>query len=315
MTSVDPPRVGLASPNDAGRSCPYCRFPIKHGQQIAVCGVCGAPCHKECWEENSGCAVVACAAGPRERTAAVGLAAAGTGAISGEHRPTGTAGESRELARRSRRGWIAATATLIVMGSGGIAAALILDRRSPNSGATVTPPAISTRTVETSTTVETPPVVARKPVAPTAPAQKSNAAVSSTGRYIVSSCGAITDRATRIEWYVGPDQETTWQQATSWVANLAACGGGWKMPTAAQLEGLFSPNSSAGTGYYTRGHYFPARIDSVFSGIGGGSWVWTGTPISATEAAAVNLYEDLQVTLQAQQTIYSVRAFGVRGAS
>ena len=86
------------------------------------------------------------------------------------------------------------------------------------------------------------------------------------------------------------------------------------MPTAAQLEGLFDPHSSAGTGYYTRGRYFPARIDQVFGGIGGGSWVWTGTPVSGTESAAVNLYEDLQVTLQNDESVYSVRVFGVRPA-
>jgi hypothetical protein len=53
-----------AAGTDTGRVCPYCRFPFKHRVQIAECWSCHAPHHEECWLDNAGCAVVACAAAP-----------------------------------------------------------------------------------------------------------------------------------------------------------------------------------------------------------------------------------------------------------
>jgi len=58
------PREGFAGPNDTGRSCPYCRFPLKEQDEITTCGVCGSAHHRDCWNDNQGCAVVACAGGP-----------------------------------------------------------------------------------------------------------------------------------------------------------------------------------------------------------------------------------------------------------
>ena len=58
------PQVRTGTPDDAGRNCPYCRFALKQGAEVAVCGACGAPHHLECWTDNGGCAVIACAGGP-----------------------------------------------------------------------------------------------------------------------------------------------------------------------------------------------------------------------------------------------------------
>ncbi len=62
-------RQSVAGQPETGRACPYCRFPLKESVQIAVCGVCGAPHHADCWHDNGGCAVVACAGGPTTATA------------------------------------------------------------------------------------------------------------------------------------------------------------------------------------------------------------------------------------------------------
>lgn len=56
-----------AAAHDAGRSCPYCRFPIKGGGLAAVCTGCSAIHHAECWTDNQGCAVVGCAQAPVAR--------------------------------------------------------------------------------------------------------------------------------------------------------------------------------------------------------------------------------------------------------
>ena len=53
-----------ASGGDAGRSCPYCRFALKEGTAIMVCGECNAAHHMDCWADNGGCAVMGCAGGP-----------------------------------------------------------------------------------------------------------------------------------------------------------------------------------------------------------------------------------------------------------
>lgn len=43
-----------------GKTCPYCRFPIKPGDQIVVCPACQVPHHADCWEENQGCTTYGC---------------------------------------------------------------------------------------------------------------------------------------------------------------------------------------------------------------------------------------------------------------
>lgn len=53
-----------ADAETAGRNCPYCRFPIKEGTEVTVCPTCGSVQHTECWTENQGCAITACASGP-----------------------------------------------------------------------------------------------------------------------------------------------------------------------------------------------------------------------------------------------------------
>ena len=55
----------------------------------------------------------------------------------------------------------------------------------------------------------------------------------------VSDIGLITDIKTNLQWYVGPDKDTTWEEAKSWVDNLTIDGGGWRMPTRKELLGLY----------------------------------------------------------------------------
>jgi hypothetical protein len=52
--------VGTA---EAGRPCPACRFPLRHGTVAERCDACGALHHEECWREAGGCAVEGCAGG------------------------------------------------------------------------------------------------------------------------------------------------------------------------------------------------------------------------------------------------------------
>ena len=47
-----------------GRSCPFCRFPLKEGTTIAECTTCHAVHHADCFAENGGCAIAGCPGGP-----------------------------------------------------------------------------------------------------------------------------------------------------------------------------------------------------------------------------------------------------------
>jgi hypothetical protein len=51
--------------------------------------------------------------------------------------------------------------------------------------------------------------------------------------------GVVKDTKTGLEWVAGPDGNMTWLQARDWVRGLSIDGGGWRMPTVKELEGLY----------------------------------------------------------------------------
>ena len=40
-------------------------------------------------------------------------------------------------------------------------------------------------------------------------------------RFVAYSNGVVEDTKTGLEWYAGPDRNTTWDKAKSWAKNLA----------------------------------------------------------------------------------------------
>ncbi len=67
----------IASAADAGRSCPYCRFPLKEGVAAERCDSCNSLHHEDCWHDGGGCAVLGCVQGGKAATGAVVGAQAG----------------------------------------------------------------------------------------------------------------------------------------------------------------------------------------------------------------------------------------------
>ena len=53
------------------------------------------------------------------------------------------------------------------------------------------------------------------------------------------------DKNTGLEWYVGPDRRTNWNNAKSWVESLNVADGDWRMPTREELKTLYK--KGAGT--------------------------------------------------------------------
>ncbi len=73
-----------------------------------------------------------------------------------------------------------------------------------------------------------------------------------------------------LEWLAGPDRNTTWDEARSWVANLTVGGGGWRMPTGKELKTLYQ--EGAGTRNIT------SSLKTTRW------WVWTGETNGSSEA-------------------------------
>lgn len=73
--------------------------------------------------------------------------------------------------------------------------------------------------------------------------------------------GAIDDPTAGLQWLRASEQgNMTWDQANSYVQNSTLAGGGWRLPTRAELKSLYSRLSSLGG-------------KEVF--INSGWWVWS----------------------------------------
>ena len=68
----------------------------------------------------------------------------------------------------------------------------------------------------------------------------------------------VEDAKPGFEWVAGPDRDTTWVQARSWVQSLTVDGGGWHMPTMEELKTLYQQGDITVLANTT------------------GSWVWSG---------------------------------------
>lgn len=71
-------------------------------------------------------------------------------------------------------------------------------------------------------------------------------AIDENARFSIDKQGIITDSETHLQWYVGPDRSTDWDQANAWVKNLAVDGGGWRMPTSVELKRICIRVSGSG---------------------------------------------------------------------
>ena len=70
------------------------------------------------------------------------------------------------------------------------------------------------------------------------PSSTSNA-IKRDGIYLAYANGIVKDTETGLEWKAGPDRNTDWNEARTWVKSLNLDGGGWRMPTMDELEWLY----------------------------------------------------------------------------
>ena len=92
-------------------------------------------------------------------------------------------------------------------------------------------------------------------------------------RFTVASNGVITDREQNLNWYLGPDKDTTYDEAVSWVKSLSVDGGGWRMPTREELKSLYDESKRSKAPY----------MDPVFKTTEW--WVWAeDQPLDSSSA-------------------------------
>jgi len=65
------------------------------------------------------------------------------------------------------------------------------------------------------------------------------------GIYVAYTNGIVRNTNTGLEWKAGPDKNTSWEKARSWVRSLNLAGGGWRMPTKNEIKSLYK--AGAGT--------------------------------------------------------------------
>ena len=87
------------------------------------------------------------------------------------------------------------------------------------------------------------------------------------GRFVAGDNGIVTDTETGLEWFVGPDRNTTWNEANDWVESVSVDGGAWKMPTRDELKTLYAEDEGT--------HNMSALFQTT------GWFVWTSETMSS----------------------------------
>ena len=64
-------------------------------------------------------------------------------------------------------------------------------------------------------------------------------------QYVSYKNGIVYDEKTNLEWMVGPDKNTSWDEAKTWVESLSVEGGGWRMPTREELKTLYQEGAGS----------------------------------------------------------------------
>ncbi len=97
-------------------------------------------------------------------------------------------------------------------------------------------------------------------------------------RFTKAPDGVITDQVTGLDWYVG--KENTWREAKTWVEGLSVAGGGWRLPTMAELKAIYQPGASAN------------NMDPLFQTTV--AWAWSSEPRNDWSVWGLAFYNNLQ---------------------
>ena len=124
--------------------------------------------------------------------------------------------------------------------------------------------------------------------------------VSDDGIYAVYVNGIVKDTKTGLEWKVGADKGTNWDEAQAWVQTLNLDGGGWRMPTMDELEGLYKK----GMGSYNMTPLLKATTAQYL-------WVWSGEAKGSSGAWFLSFGTGNR-NWNSRDNSHATRAFAVR---
>ena len=99
-------------------------------------------------------------------------------------------------------------------------------------------------------------------------------------RFTKANNGVITDSITGLDWYVGPNPDNTWHEAKAWTESLTVAGGGWRLPTMAELKAIYQKDASA----YNMDPLFQVK----------GAWAWSGELRNDWSVWGLAFYNNLQ---------------------
>jgi len=129
------------------------------------------------------------------------------------------------------------------------------------------------------------------------PAVVGTTGIASDGRFKKLGSGVVRDTQSGLDWYAGPDKNTSWDDAKSWVANLRVDGGGWRMPTIEELKGLYRK----GTG----SRNMTSLLETT------GWWVWSEETAGPGHVRALDFDNDVALLDRRDNSIHK-RGFAVR---
>ena len=98
-------------------------------------------------------------------------------------------------------------------------------------------------------------------------------------RFTKAADGVITDHTTGLQWYVNSNPDINFHQAKAWAETLTVAGGGWRLPTVAELKALYQKGASRN------------NMDPIFQGPD--AWAWSGDMYDARAAYGFAFYSGL----------------------
>jgi hypothetical protein len=116
--------------------------------------------------------------------------------------------------------------------------------------------------------------------------------------YIAYDNAVVCDSKTNLEWYVGPNRDTNWDEAKKWAKGLDLDGGGWRMPTREELKTLYK--EGAGT------RNMPPLFKTT------GWFVWSSETDDSSSAWSVDFFAGNDNNWHNRYYSYLPRVFAVR---
>ncbi len=116
--------------------------------------------------------------------------------------------------------------------------------------------------------------------------------------FIAYDNGIVYDTKTGIEWFAGPDKDTNWYEADTWVKSLSLDGGRWRMPTKVELKSLYKKGMG------------PSNMTRLLKT--NGQWVWAGETERDSQSAWLFSFMEGDAYWASREFSVTKRGFAVR---